>query len=419
MSTPSTTPRPYVLLSAAVSLDGYLDDTAPDRLLLSGAEDLDRVDEVRAGVDAILIGARTMRRDNPRLLVNSPDRQAARVARGLPAQPLRVTVTGSGDLDPGLRFWHHGGARLVFTVDAVVQRVRTALTGLAEVVSTGPRLDWGRVLDELGARGIGRLMVEGGGTVHTQLMAADLVDELHLAVAPLLVGDPAAPRFLGPATYPGGSRSRLRLLQARTVGDVVLLRYAPRQRRGAAGAVPSADPSLDLPADPLLNLPADRPLPPGTAVPPGRATDRFWMRRAIELSRRCPPSATAYSVGAILVAQDGTELASGHSRETDPRVHAEEAALAKLGPDPRLAGATLYSTLEPCSRRSADRTPCARLVIAAGVRRVVIAWREPPLFVDCDGVELLAGAGIAVEELPELAEPARAVNAHLIGGAGS
>lgn len=58
-------PYPYVLLSAAVSLDGYLDDTGPDRLLLSSPADFDRVDEVRASVDAILIGAGTIRADNP------------------------------------------------------------------------------------------------------------------------------------------------------------------------------------------------------------------------------------------------------------------------------------------------------------------------------------------------------------------
>ena len=61
------TDRPYVLLSAAMSVDGYLDDTGPQRLLLSDAVDRDRVDEVRAGVDAILIGATTMRRDDPGL----------------------------------------------------------------------------------------------------------------------------------------------------------------------------------------------------------------------------------------------------------------------------------------------------------------------------------------------------------------
>ena len=73
--------RPYVLLSCAMSIDGYIDDTSPDRLILSNNEDLERVDEVRAGCDAILIGASTMRKDNPRLLVNSADRRADREAR--------------------------------------------------------------------------------------------------------------------------------------------------------------------------------------------------------------------------------------------------------------------------------------------------------------------------------------------------
>jgi riboflavin-specific deaminase-like protein len=222
--------RPYVLLSAAMSVDGYLDDATADRLLLSNAEDFDRVDEVRAGVDAILIGATTIRRDNPRLLVNSEQRRVGRVARGLPAYPLKVTVTATGDLDPTAKFWHHGGEKLAFTVDATRDKLAAALDGLADVVSTGPALDWGAVLNELGRRGVRRLMVEGGGTIHTQLMSANLADELHLAIAPLLVGDPAAPRFLGPANYPGGSLARMQLLEARAIGDVVLLRYAPKRR---------------------------------------------------------------------------------------------------------------------------------------------------------------------------------------------
>jgi 5-amino-6-(5-phosphoribosylamino)uracil reductase len=222
--------RPYVLLSAAVSLDGRLDDTAPERLLLSGPEDFDRVDEVRAGSDAILVGAATLRKDNPRLLVSDPARRARRLAAGKPAHPLRVTVTGGGALDPGLRFWHHGGERLVLTRDAAAGGLRTRLAGLAEVASTGPELDWGRALDELGRRGVRRLMVEGGGTVHTQLLALGLADELHLAVAPLVVGQEAAPRFLRPAHYPGGPAARMRLVEARPVGDTVLLRYAPKDR---------------------------------------------------------------------------------------------------------------------------------------------------------------------------------------------
>jgi riboflavin-specific deaminase-like protein len=224
------TARPYVLLSVATSVDGCLDDTASERLMLSNAEDFDRVDQVRAGVDAILIGARTMRRDNPRLVVNSPQRRAERIKKGLPEYPLKVTVTGSGDLDANLKFWHHGGQKLVFTVDDTLEKVRTELAGLADVVSTGPTLDWGAMLDELGRRGVRRLMVEGGGTIHTQLIAQDLADELQLVIAPLIVGQADAPRFLGIADYPGGSTARMRLLEARSIGDVVLLRYAPKER---------------------------------------------------------------------------------------------------------------------------------------------------------------------------------------------
>src|SRR5215207_4641908 len=147
---------PYVLLSCAMSVDGYIDDTSGDRLLLSNAEDFDRVDAVRAASDALLVGASTVRRDNPRLLVNSEERRAALVAQGLPEHPLKVTVTGSGDLDPRLKFWHHGGRKLVFTIDVAVEKTGSALGGLADIASTGPTLDWGAMLDELGRRGVQR-----------------------------------------------------------------------------------------------------------------------------------------------------------------------------------------------------------------------------------------------------------------------
>ncbi len=221
--------RPYVLLSAAVSVDGRLDDAGPERLLLSNAEDFDRVDQLRAGCDAILVGGNTLRRDNPRLLVNSPARRAARAAAGRSAYPLKVTLSASGDLPAGLNFWHTGGAKVAYTTDAAAPRLRAALAGLADVVAAGPQVGLGAVLDDLGARGVERLMVEGGGSVHTQFLAEGLADELQLALAPLLVGQADAPRFLGTADFPGGPGRRMRLLEARTVGDVVLLRYAPKE----------------------------------------------------------------------------------------------------------------------------------------------------------------------------------------------
>lgn len=160
--------------------------------------------------------------------MKSEARRAARLAAGKPEYPLKVTLTGSGDLDRGLKFWHYGGGKVVYTTDLAAPKVRESLGGLADVVSTGPDVDFGAVLDDLAARGVRQLMVEGGGTVHTQFLAQGLADEVHLAIAPLLVGQPAAPRFLGAADFPGGATSRLRLLGSRTIGDVVLLRYAPR-----------------------------------------------------------------------------------------------------------------------------------------------------------------------------------------------
>jgi 5-amino-6-(5-phosphoribosylamino)uracil reductase len=211
-----------------MSVDGYIDDTSPERLLLSNAEDFDRVDAVRAASDAILIGAATMRCDNPRLLVNSDERRKARLARGLPEHPLKVTVTASGKLSADLNFWHHGGDKVVYCPDSVVATVRATLGGLALVVGTGDRLDLPAMLADLGDRGVQQLMVEGGSTIHTQFLTAGLADEIHLAIAPIFVGRSDAPRFVGPATFRNDLHHRMQLIEARTVGDVALLRFHPK-----------------------------------------------------------------------------------------------------------------------------------------------------------------------------------------------
>jgi 5-amino-6-(5-phosphoribosylamino)uracil reductase len=141
------------------------------------------------------------------------------------------------------------------------------------------------------------------------------------------------------------------------------------------------------------------------------------MRLAVSLAGQCPRSDTAFSVGAVIVDAEGAELSRGFSREGgDPVVHAEEAALGKVAPgEPRLSGATIYSTLEPCSQRKSRPQTCTELIIAAGLRRVVIAWREPALFVaDGQGYELLSRAGLALTELPRFAAGAIAPNRHLI-----
>ena len=218
--------RPYTLLSCGMSIDGYVDDAGTGRLLLSNDADFDRVDAVRAGCDAILVGAATVRQDNPRLLVRSSARQQERAARGEPPTPLKVTMTGSCDLDPGARFFTLGDVdKLVYCASGALEHAQRRLGGVATVVDGGDPVDLRRVTADLYARGIRRLMVEGGGTVHTQFLTAGLVDELQLVVAPFFVGDSRAPRFVGDGAFPWTPEHRAELAEVLQIGDVVLLRY--------------------------------------------------------------------------------------------------------------------------------------------------------------------------------------------------
>jgi 5-amino-6-(5-phosphoribosylamino)uracil reductase len=226
------TERPYVLLSAAMSADGYIDDASRTRLVLSGDADLDRVDELRAASDAILVGAQTIRADNPRLLVRSPARRERRAELGQAAGPRKVTITRSGDLDPGARFFATaaGDPPLVYAATAAAGDLSARLPAAAVVVpvaaeaaaTAGLDLTW--ILADLAARGVGRLMVEGGASVLGQFLSAGLADEFLLAVAPVFVADAAAPRLLaGPRP-----RGRMSLAGVTQAGDMAVLRYLPR-----------------------------------------------------------------------------------------------------------------------------------------------------------------------------------------------
>jgi 5-amino-6-(5-phosphoribosylamino)uracil reductase len=219
--------RPYVLLSCGMSIDGYLDNATEHRLLLSNEADFDRVDAVRAECDAILVGAATVRQDNPRLLVRSQARRDERVARGLGPTPLKVTVTGRGNLDPSAQFFAAGDVdKLVYCATSALNETRERLGDVAIVVDGGNPVDLHRMLSDLHARGVGRLMVEGGGTMHTQFLTAGIVDELQLVIAPFFVGDSRAPRFVGDGRFPWDPDHRAVLAEVRQIGDVVLLRYA-------------------------------------------------------------------------------------------------------------------------------------------------------------------------------------------------
>ena len=230
--------RPYVTLSCAMSIDGYLDGAEGGRLAMSNPADLDRVDAVRAENDAIMVGASTVRRDDPRLLVKSAQRRRQRESAGLTASPTKVTVTSTGELPADAEFFTTGDVpRVVYCPQPRALRLQTRIGSRAEVVGLGERVTMTRVLDDLAERGVRRLMVEGGGTLLTQFLADDLVDELHLVIAPFFVGEARAPRVVGPARFPWTAARRAELADTRQIGDVVLLRYALSSRFGGGAGV--------------------------------------------------------------------------------------------------------------------------------------------------------------------------------------
>ncbi len=222
--------RPYTVLSCGMSIDGYIDCPSINRLPLSNEADFDRVDGVRAHCDAIMVGAATVRNDNPRLLVRSAQRRRQRVALGLAASPVKVTVTNSGCLNPESVFFTAGEVeKLVYCASPAVPATRARLEHLATVIDAGPEVAMRWITEDLHQRGICALLVEGGGSVHTQFLTADVADELQLVVAPLFVGDPQAHRFVNAGTFPWKPGRRAPLVEVRQIGDVVLLRYALSQ----------------------------------------------------------------------------------------------------------------------------------------------------------------------------------------------
>lgn len=226
--------RPYVLLSCAISMDGYLDDATGTRLMLSNDADLDRVDAVRAGCDGLLVGAQTIRSDDPRLVLRNRSRMNERVESGKSPTPLKVTITERAKLQPDARFFTVGDTTtLVYCTSDTVDQAHRKLATVTTVVDAGKPATMGRLCEDLYFRGVRRLMVEGGGSVHTQFLAADLADELHVVVAPFFVGDSRAPRFVGDSAFPWTAQRPARLMETRSIGDVVLLRYALSERYSA------------------------------------------------------------------------------------------------------------------------------------------------------------------------------------------
>ena len=187
--------RPYVLVNVAVSADGKLSTRERRQVKISGTEDFERVDIIKAGADAIMVGIGTVLADNPSLTVKSPDRIGERLTLGRPEHPIRIVVDSKARTPPDAKILHKGPGRRIIAVarSAPEDRVNV-LKSHADIILAGEdQVDLKELLDTLGKQGIGRLMVEGGGTLISGLFTVGLVDQLSIFIGNSIIGGSTAP----------------------------------------------------------------------------------------------------------------------------------------------------------------------------------------------------------------------------------
>lgn len=195
--------RPLTYLNLAISVDGKI--TTADRRLhgFGGPEDRDLMDELRARADAVMIGAATLREEDPLLWVRSPERLAQRAAEGRAGQPWNVIVSQTlklGDINNSKFFQTAGFRKIVVSGEDHAETDLAAIRPFADVLAVpklGDGLDLRAVSDQLYAMGVRQLLLEGGGTLNFAMMKLGLVDELYLTLCPLVFGGDTAPTAVG------------------------------------------------------------------------------------------------------------------------------------------------------------------------------------------------------------------------------
>jgi 2,5-diamino-6-(ribosylamino)-4(3H)-pyrimidinone 5'-phosphate reductase len=221
--------RPFVYVNMAMTVDGKITSATREYPGFTSPVDRVRMDRLRATADALMVGAGTVRADNPAWHVRTKEVRERRLAEGRAGGPHRVLVSASARLRGDSRFFDgsHGGRGILVTTRRATAEHLAAFEGRAEVLLLGEeRVDLRAALKALRERGVARLLVEGGAELNWALLEHDLVDELYVTIAPTLLGGSAAPTLLEGHGWPMVARRRLRLLELEREGDEIFLRYA-------------------------------------------------------------------------------------------------------------------------------------------------------------------------------------------------
>lgn len=188
--------QPYITINVAMTADGKIDTVERQGAKISSPADWERVDRLRAGHDAIMVGGRTLLEEDPRLTLKSSGLRADRLARGLGENPVKVGIVSEAILTPESRFLTYGDARVIlFTTNRTsseqIEQLRKQ--GAHVYITGGRRVDLFEAMNTLWELGIKKLLVEGGGTLNSALIQLGVVDEIHTYVAPLIFGGSGAP----------------------------------------------------------------------------------------------------------------------------------------------------------------------------------------------------------------------------------
>jgi len=188
--------RPYTFINVAMTADGKIDTFERKGAAISSARDKQRVDELRAAADAVLVGGKTLLEEQPKLTVKSEALREGRIQMGRSPNPIKVGVVTVADIPKDSDFIKAGDTRLViFTTSqtSITQIEHLRALGVDVYVDQTPRVDLNKMMTTLKQIGVDRLMVEGGGTINFELMRLGLVDELLVYMAPMVFGGANAP----------------------------------------------------------------------------------------------------------------------------------------------------------------------------------------------------------------------------------
>jgi 2,5-diamino-6-(ribosylamino)-4(3H)-pyrimidinone 5'-phosphate reductase len=220
--------RPYVVVNIAMSADGKISTRERRQVRISGAQDFSRVDRLKAGCDAIMVGIGTVLADDPSLTVKSEECLNYRRKQGWDDHPLRIVVDSSGSTPPDASILHKGEGKRVVAVSGRADAKKIAVLGKKATVLVAGKdeVDLGILMDELGTMGVRRLMVEGGGTLIAGLMKAGLVNEMYTFIGNIIIGGKDAPTVAdGEGFIRESEFARLMLLEANRIDNGILLHW--------------------------------------------------------------------------------------------------------------------------------------------------------------------------------------------------